>query len=369
VLGLSSTIDSMVNFDRSPWKNIHADLSLYRYEREDSRQVLSQAPVLMLHGPMTSHRTWDTMGDFLWQQGMSELYAVDIPDVQLGMSLRSATEHLRLVIEWILAQHPNAQLSLIGHSTGGVLARRYLRKTKDTSHICYLFSLASPHTRTRFSYKIYVPPEEDAQETRQSTIGSNLLEPSEFSPTTFIINIFGNAVGPYFDGTVHGILLPEAVNMVLPLRHAQLKQDPTVFDEVLACLRGERYRMQLYLQSMFMRTPDEDGMVGPFYFEVNGMRSPFDGIFKAEADHHYTFEENSPPLATLSYLTDQTLATTVFRLKDVSRARAVRRRLFAKLLDSLGNDETAIHEMQDNEGSRITLRVRTERMPVILSGG
>jgi hypothetical protein len=108
-------------------------------------------------------------------------------------------------------------------------------------------------------------------------------------------------------------------------------------------------------------------MVGPFYFEVNGMRSPYEGIFQAVADHYYDFGDNTIPLATLAHPIDQSLVSTVFRLKDGSRTRAVRRRLFAKLLDSLGNDQLIIHEMQDSEGSKITLRIRTQRVPALLN--
>lgn len=359
----------MLEFDRSPWINIHPDLSLYRYQGAAGRPVKAVTPVLMLHGPMTSHRTWDVLGDFLWRNGFGNIYAVDIADVQMGASLRNALAHLGDVVRWLLAQYGEAaDLILIGHSTGGVLARRYVLRAEEGERVKFLFSLGSPHSRTHFSYQVYVPPEEDLSDTRQgvSGTGSSMVITPQIPKDTFLINIFGNAVGPAFDGVVHGVFLPDAINIELPLAHAELKYDPRVMAEMLAYLRGERFRIQLYLHSLYMRTPDQDHMVGPFYFEVNGMRSPADGIFEAVADHHYTFDENSTPLATLAYPVGQALASTVFRLKDLSRARPIRRRLFAKLLDSLGEDEVAIHEMQDNEGSLITVRVRTQHMPTLL---
>jgi hypothetical protein len=117
-----------------------------------------------------------------------------------------------------------------------------------------------------------------------------------------------------------------------------------------------------------MKTPDDNGMVGPFCFEINRMRSPYTGSFQALPDHPYHFEEDSTPIATLSYGVDQSLASTLFRLKDMSsRTRQVRRRLFTKLLDSLVDNEIAVHEMQDNEGSKIIVRVHTRRMPTLLA--
>jgi hypothetical protein len=285
----------------------------------------------------------------------------------MGASLRNAVAQLREVVEWIIAQYePGTRMVLIGHSTGGVLARRYVLKLEGENPILYLFSLGSPHTRTHFSYQVFVPSEDLSPENGSST-SMRVVRTPEVPRETFVVNIFGNAVGPDFDGTVHGVILPEAVNIVLPVGHVELKHDERLMEEITACLRGERFRMQLYLKSLHMHTQDEDGMVGPFYFEINGMRSPFDGIFQAEVDYFYTFDENSTPLATLAYPMEQRLVSTVFRLKDLSRARPVRRRLFAKLLDSLSDDEMSIHELQDNEGSRIALRVHSQLMPALLN--
>ena len=257
---------------------------------------------------------------------------------------------------------------LIGHSTGGVLARRYLLKLEGTNPILYLFTLGSPHTRTHFSYQVFVPSE-DLTPKNGTSAATRVVRTPEVPRETFVVNIFGNAVGPGFDGTVRGVILPEAVNIVLPLGHAELKYDDRVMNEIAAFLRGERYRMQLFLMSLHMQTQDDDGMVGPFYFEINGMRSPFDGIFQAEVNHFYAFDENSTPLATLAYPMEQRLVSTVFRLKDLSRTRPVRRRLFAKLLDSLSDDELSVHELQDNEGSKIALRVHSQIMPALLNNG
>lgn len=357
----------MVDFDRTPWKNIHADLALYRFTGGLLRPTCSQHLVLMLHGPMTSHRTWDRMGDTLWMHGMDAVFAVDIADIQMGGSLRNATHHLREIVYWLLQQHdPDARIILIGHSTGGVLARRLLLKTPELAEkIDFLFSLGSPHTRTHFSYQVYVPHAEDNPNDSDSS--SSIVVTPDIPRHTFMVNIFGNGVGQRFDGTVHGVYLPDAVNVVFPLRHNELKSHLRVVDEVLAVLRGERYRMQLFLQSLHMRTADSDNIVGPFYFEVNGMRTPFNGIFQSEVDQHYQFDDTSTPLATLAYAADRVaLATTVIRLKDQSRTRSVRRRMFAKLFNSLDDNASALHEMQDNEGSKIALRVHTQRMPRVL---
>lgn len=357
----------MADNDLSPWDTVQSDLAIFHYRSGSNRPVATQIPVLLLHGPMTSHRTWDTLGSFLSKQGFAHVYAADIADVQMGASLRPAIAHLREVVDWIIGQYqPGTRMVLVGHSTGGVLARRYLLKIEGTNPILYLFTLGSPHTRTHFSYQVFVPSEELSPDG-DSSASMRVVRTPEVPRETFVVNIFGNAVGPDFDGTVHGVILPEAVNITLPLGHSELKHDDRVMEEIAACLRGERYRMQLFLQSLHMHTQDEDGMVGPFYFEINGMRSPFDGIFKAEADHLYTFDDNSTPLATLAYPMEQRLVSTVFRLKDLSRARPVRRRLFAKLLDSLRDDELSIHELQDNEGSRIALRVHSQQMPALLN--
>lgn len=138
--------------------------------------------------------------------------------------------------------------------------------------------------------------------------------------------------------------------------------------EILACLRGERYRVQLHLDSLTMKAADMDGRVGPFYFEVEGSRSPFDGVFQAVVDHQYQFDDHNTPLFTLAYPTSQTSCSLVFRLKDKSRSRPVRRRLFARILVALDEQKMVIHEMQDSEGSKIVLRICCERMPPLVEG-
>src|SRR5262245_29703602 len=96
--GFQVQYTDMLEFDRSPWINIHPDLSLYRYQGAVGRPLKAHTPVLMLHGPMTSHRTWDTLGDFLWRHGFDDIFAVDIADVQMGGSLRNALAHLGEVV-------------------------------------------------------------------------------------------------------------------------------------------------------------------------------------------------------------------------------------------------------------------------------
>ncbi|MFP4322325.1 MAG: esterase/lipase family protein [Anaerolineales bacterium] len=357
----------MFEITENAWHVVRGELALYRYAGPHTAPAHAQAPIVMLHGPMTSHRTWDVMAAYLWENGFGALYAIDIPDIQNGGSLRNATKHLLKVMYFLLEEHRlTRDFVLIGHSTGGVLARRFLFKHPEIApHIAYLFTLASPHTRTHFSYRVYVPPE--TENTEKVGTGSSSVVTPDIPHNTFILNFFGNAVGPFFDGTVRGVFLPEAANQMLLLQHADFKQASIVLEEILACLYGKRYRMQIFLHSLYMKTPDQGELVGPFYFEINGIRTPFDGIFQAVAEHEYLFDESSTPLATLSYPPGNALVSTVFRLKDQSKARPVRRRLFAKLLVSLADDENTLHEMQDNEGSKITVRIHTQAMPCLVN--
>lgn len=347
----------MLDFDRSPWQQIHEDLSLYRYSI-DFREGNTSVPVLMLHGPMTSHRTWDTLATYLSANGMENIYAVDIDDSQTGR-MQTAFHLVSDVIQWLVEQYPTERrFILIGHSTGGGVARRYLHRGEHKDKIAYLFSLASPHQHTYFSHIVYVAPDQE----KTDTASMSYVRTTDIPLKTFIINIFGSKLGAGYDG----VYLPEAINVVVGVGHSEIKYNNRVMTEILACLRGERYRVQLYLDSLSMKTADADGRAGPFYFEIDGMRSPFDGVFQAVVDHQYQFDENNTPLSTLAYPISQTSCTIVFRLKDRSRVRQVRRSLYTKILISLRDSQTVLHEMQDSEGSKITLRICCEQMSAVL---
>lgn len=352
----------MLDFDRSPWHNVDETLALFRYNTE-FEGTGAAVPVLMLHGPMTSHRTWDTLATYLCANGMDNIYAVDIDDAYMtGALQKDAIYFIGEVVRWLVEHHPEEkQLVFIGHSTGGVLARRYLHRGEYNDRIAYLFSLASPHQQTYFSHIVYVPPEDEATDGSMSYVRT-----ADIPPKTFLVNIFGSKLGAGFDGTIRGVYLPEAVNYVANTGHSEIKYNNDVLTEILACLRGKRLRLQLYLDSLSMKVADLDGRAGPFYFEIDGKRSPFDGVFQAVVDHQYQFDESNTPLFTLAYPIDQTSCTLVFRLKDRSRTRTVRRRLFAKILVALQDGQTVLHEMQDSEGSSVTLRLRCQQMPALI---
>gem|GEM_PF-4846672 len=358
----------MTSIERTLWEPINPSLSLYHYKGSTRALSKSSVPILLIHGPMTSHRTWDNLAHQLHMSGCSNILAVDIADIQTGTSVRSATRFLQTVVAYILDNVGDTKkVVLIGHSTGGLLVRRYLLKTLDASHVVLAFTLGTPHTRTDFPHQVFLPPDDETQQIIQGT--TTVVRTPYIPSETFLINIFGNGAGKQFDGTVKGVYLPEAVNLEVPLQHTMLKYDRLVVQEILAWLQGLRYRMRFYLQSLEMKTPDtEDGMVGPFCFDVNGMQSPYRGSFLAAAEHPYTFERTNTPLATLGHPQQKkTYISTELRLKDFSRTRSVRRRLMVRLLNSLDDNTTTLHEMQDSEGSQIALRLHIQKMPVLLA--
>jgi hypothetical protein len=308
----------------------------------------------MLHGPMTSHRTWDMMATFLHANGFCDLYAVDMPNVQVD---DPTLAYIGRTLERIVQDYPvETPLALMGHSTGGVLARRYLYQNQLPNPILYVFTLASPHQQTYFSHKVFVPPEAEI----------NYVQTPDIPRNTYIINVFGDKLGNNFDGSVRGVYLPEAVNLTFPIGHSELKRHRDVMAAILSFLKGQHFHIQLFLESLLMRGTDGDHRSGAFYFEVDGMRTPFDGVFQAVSDQYYFFDESSTPLSTLAFPITERSRNLVFRLKDRSRNRVVRRRLFGHIRVALSDQSDVRHLMQDSEGSEIVVRIRCQQMPSLM---
>jgi pimeloyl-ACP methyl ester carboxylesterase len=387
------------------WKLVYPQLKLFRYIGIDQHMTKPCQPVLMLHGTLANHRTWEAMAGYFWNYGIDGLYALDMPEVQSGEPLHSTLDQLMQAIHVILdEQHPEAEtLILIGHGAGGIVAYRYWQAFEEEARVSFLFSLAAPHNMTTFPLlreemirsAVRGGNPEDMRSTQSPPVDFSKIKALQGETSAVLVNIIGNqvepnfdavvrglesspqddgiimqGVGTAFDGIVRGLNLPEAVNWMVPLHpplsHKDMNKDTRIAHAILSCLRGEYYRVTLKLVAIRLLGEDGGGLCGPIAFEINGSRMPADSVFHGLVNRLYVFEENVPPICTLSYPLDAMSGTIILHLKDLSNQRGRRRRMYTRVHLPLREADHTTHTMQDSEGSDFLWRIDCQRMPVVL---
>ncbi len=387
----------------SSWKLVDPQLTLYRYAGSYVTDTGECKPMLMLHGTLASHRSWDVLAENLSAAGINKLYALDMAEVQHGTPIRETFEQVAHAIRVMLDDfHPQAdQVVLIGHSAGALVAYRYWQIFEADARVATLFMLAAPHVTTVFhalgaeTVQGAPPPKQEVWQTYSLPVDFTKITAVQGQLTTILVNIIGNqvgpdfdavvrgmrsvtqtggiiphAVGPTYDGVMRGLYLPEAVNFVLPFRppmdHKDINKDARVVDVILSCLKGEYYQVKLKLVAMRLVGEDQDHLSGPVAFEINGVQMPPDSVFQGVTDRLYLFEEHAPPICTLSFPVHDNSGTITLHLKDLSDQQGRRRRMFTRLHIPLREADSTTHTMQDSEGSDFVWRVICQRMPTTL---
>lgn len=102
-------------------------------------------PVVLLHGYGMNHTSWLWVGSRLAQRGIGPLYGTSYFSPQ---PVRRSARHLRDFIERVLAREDAAQVDIVAHSLGGVVARYYIEKLGGAARVGRLVTIGSPHRGT-----------------------------------------------------------------------------------------------------------------------------------------------------------------------------------------------------------------------------
>lgn len=391
------------------WHLMQPEYHLFQYTQLTEKPDKICAPILMLHGTLSSHRSWTILAQQFWNAGMDNLYALDLPEVTVGNSIEHTIDLLTNAINYLLDEcYPHIQqLVLIGYGSGGIIANRYWQSMGELSRLSYLFMLATPHDTTVFpslqetiigrgNSELFETSNVDMTATQSPAVDFTKIKSPRPHSNTVLVNIIGNQVGPdfdavarglhlpepgssiishpstepTFDGTVRGLYLPEAVSLVLPLLHPMdhndMNKDYRVGEAIMSCLRGDWYQVKLKLVGIRLQRDDGENLAGPVAFEIDGNRMPPDTVFQGIVDRLYIFEENVPPICTLRYPVDDISCTITLQLKDLSEKHGRRRRMYVRLHIPLVETNGTTHTMQDSEGSDYLWRIVCQRMPKVL---
>lgn len=389
--------------NQSIWNAVRSEFHLYEYSGTPLHHAKPCQPVLMLHGLLAGLSSWEPMCEYLATYGLEKLYALEIPELQRGVQPDEAFAQLHAAIRFLLDErHPKETgIVLIGHDVGGLLAYRYWQRYQEAAAVDYLFMVGTPHNTTIFpllpeeAIRNPAPPANPDKSTQSVPIDFTKVRALYTQGETVLINVMGHQVGPdwygvlrgmrstthfdrimthdvgeVYDGLVQGLRLPEAVNLTLTMRqqidHRGLNKEKRLYELILLCLRGEFYQVKLRLVGIQLRGEDSDGIAGPVAFEINGNRMPHDSIFQGEPGRLFLFEDSVPPLATLHYPLGTISAPITLHLKDLSKQRGKRRRMYTRLYVPLRHEGSIAHTMQDSEGSDFIWRITCKRMPRVL---
>ncbi|MFD3536529.1 esterase/lipase family protein [Streptomyces sp. NPDC058664] len=145
--------------------------------------VPGRRPVLLLHGFVDNRSVFVLLRRALARHGRDRVESLNYSP--LTCDLRAAAEQLGRRVEEIRARTGHAEVDIVGHSLGGLIARYYVQRLGGDSRVRTLVTLGTPHEGTT------VAPLADAHPlVRQMRPGSEVLRelagPSPGCRTRFV---------------------------------------------------------------------------------------------------------------------------------------------------------------------------------------
>ncbi|MEU2546468.1 alpha/beta fold hydrolase [Streptomyces roseolus] len=126
-------------------------------------------PVVLLHGFVDNRSVFLLLRRTLARHGRHHVVSLDYPP--LTGDLRTAAEALGRRIEAVLARTGRAEVDLVGHSLGGLIARYYVQCLGGDARVRTLVTLGTPHAGT----SVAAPLADAHPLVRQMRPGSGVL--------------------------------------------------------------------------------------------------------------------------------------------------------------------------------------------------
>ncbi|MEU5215627.1 alpha/beta fold hydrolase [Streptomyces sp. NPDC020807] len=198
----------------------------------------SRRPLVLVHGFVDNRSVFVVLRRALARHGRDRVESLNYSP--LTCDLRTAAELLRRRVEAIHARTGRAEVDIVGHSLGGLVARYYVQRLGGDARVRTLVTLGTPHSGTT------VAPLADAHPlVRQMRPGSAVLrelaEPSPGCRTRFVSfwSDLDQVMAPVETARLdHPDLLVHNVR-VSGIGHLALPVHPTVAAGVLEALDGD----------------------------------------------------------------------------------------------------------------------------------
>ena len=191
--------------------------------------------VLMVHGLWGSGSAMNTLKNFLEEEGWADslLYNPSMPVDNSSLCNQSHPEQVAKWIDDIIADHPDRQIALIGHSRGGLdIMQAVWQELFDLSKVKYVITLSGANRVCTGSVFPRIPSDETPGDALYTSIWGDPVEGESFSDCDQTheqhariegaTNINMNALGPD-----------------VPYCHSDMNKHPDVLEQILGALNGE----------------------------------------------------------------------------------------------------------------------------------
>lgn len=178
-------------------------------------------PVVLVHGYMCNHRTWDDIANALRAQG-HDVFAVDLES--LFTSIDNYAPIIESATQALLAHSGQQRVAVVGHSMGGLATRAWLR-AHGSNRVARVITLGTPHVGTQ------IPQHMPTPNGVQMAWGSDWLKQLAAQESDATRRLFSIAITPQ-DNIVYpqrAQVLPGVVPRIFEgLGHVQMCLDPDV---------------------------------------------------------------------------------------------------------------------------------------------
>lgn len=140
-IGFGATVRLYVNEARSIMRN-GPRMAFAWWGLADPQPAPAAAPVLLLHGVLCNGAMWLDWIRRLPARGLGPVYALSYGPPLLP--IEAFAEQTAVKIDAILAATGARQVTLVGHSMGGLVARAYLQR-HGGAKVCKLVTIGTPH--------------------------------------------------------------------------------------------------------------------------------------------------------------------------------------------------------------------------------
>lgn len=334
------------------WRRLDDLQVIHRYQSHIGRVQPDPASIPVLFLQTLPPETGNPLAGMFRADGFTEIYAYTVTDISNEAALA-----LFEVIEQLMRMYPEQErLIVVGCGDGGVLGRRYVT-LGGYERVAFLFTLGSLHRHSQLAYlRGSIFELRDGMEEPPPVAAPALDK-------TIQVNVYSELLMNSLDRKGQGVHLPDAVNMALPLGQEALCRDVLTYNALRQYLQGALWVVTVRLHSLYMHGSPDGEKTGPFCFEVNGWRAPFDGVFRVPIDTRFDFDPARTLLGTIIFpLTQLGRAVDIdFRLKDLGPLNGKRRKLFTSLHTPLREASVSEHLLQDSLGSEVGIQVYCDR--------